>query len=285
MSMVKPRQRQSLKQLYARRDLFDNLIELVQAYAPVARHGHLVKTASASSSPAAVAPAVETRALIVSPEPVVCEGFRSLTASSPLRLVAACSSVAQALEHLEAARPDVAIVHLNSPGALDEIPPLRKRAPDCALALWVDKVSTDMVSRAVKMGARGILPTILPSGQVLEALLAIAQGEMRINLPAKVCSPREQQVHLSAGQKRLVSLIGQGLKNKEIATLTGSTEGTVKTSLNRLFKVLGAKDRFDVALYALQTQPAGDLLAGAPVFRGITEEPSAGVTAPGPTAL
>ncbi len=44
----------------------------------------------------------------------------------------------------------------------------------------------------------------------------------------------------------------QGLKNKEIAAALGLTEGTVKVYLCKLFQKVGAKDRFELALFGLR---------------------------------
>jgi len=59
-------------------------------------------------------------------------------------------------------------------------------------------------------------------------------------------------VHLSRRQSQLVGLLVQGLKNKEIATSLGISEGTVKAYLTTLFEKVGAKDRFELALYGLK---------------------------------
>ncbi len=51
-------------------------------------------------------------------------------------------------------------------------------------------------------------------------------------------------VKVSRRESELINLVSQGLKNKEIATVMGVTEGTVKVYLSRLFGKIGARDRF-----------------------------------------
>ena len=48
---------------------------------------------------------------------------------------------------------------------------------------------------------------------------------------------------LTRREGQLVSLLSQGLKNKEIATALTISEGTVKVYLSRLFQKLGVKDQ------------------------------------------
>ena len=62
---------------------------------------------------------------------------------------------------------------------------------------------------------------------------------------------------LTRREGQLVSLLSQGLKNKEIATALTISEGTVKVYLSRLFQKLGVKDRFELALYGLKNLTPG----------------------------
>ncbi len=61
-----------------------------------------------------------------------------------------------------------------------------------------------------------------------------------------------------------MSLLSQGLKNKEIAATLFISEGTVKVYLSRLFQKLGVKDRFELALFGLKNMPAGEALIEMP---------------------
>jgi DNA-binding CsgD family transcriptional regulator len=57
---------------------------------------------------------------------------------------------------------------------------------------------------------------------------------------------------LSKRQSELVGLLTQGLKNKEIASALGISEGTVKAYLTTLYEKVGARDRFELALFGLK---------------------------------
>jgi DNA-binding CsgD family transcriptional regulator len=64
-------------------------------------------------------------------------------------------------------------------------------------------------------------------------------------------------VELTNRESQLVSLLAQGLKNKEIAACLGITEGTVRIYLSRLFAKIGARDRFEVAVFGLKNAYCG----------------------------
>jgi hypothetical protein len=76
-------------------------------------------------------------------------------------------------------------------------------------------------------------------------------------------------------------LVTQGLKNKEIASVMGITEGTVKVYLSRLFGKIGARDRFELALIGLRNAPSGMDFGSAPVrtLTGLAAEAEDPVTA------
>jgi DNA-binding CsgD family transcriptional regulator len=75
---------------------------------------------------------------------------------------------------------------------------------------------------------------------------------------------------LTRREGQLVVFLTQGLKNKEIATALGISEGTVKVYLSHLFQKLDVKDRFELAVYGLKNLAAG---AGAHEADGLVRNP------------
>jgi DNA-binding CsgD family transcriptional regulator len=66
-----------------------------------------------------------------------------------------------------------------------------------------------------------------------------------------------ETVVLTPRETQLVTLVAQGLRNKEIAGTLGLTEGTVKVYLTRIFRKLDLDDRLELALYGLKNFFAG----------------------------
>jgi DNA-binding NarL/FixJ family response regulator len=66
-------------------------------------------------------------------------------------------------------------------------------------------------------------------------------------------------LHLSPGQARVVRLILQGRKDKQIAQRLGLSVATVRTYLGRIFTRLGAADRVELVLlvWAVSRELAG----------------------------
>ena len=113
----------------------------------------------------------------------------------------------------------------------------------------------------MSLGVRGILRKTLPVETLLRCLNRVIEGELWFEkaLTDSIMSARRYSLTRREGQ--LVSLLSQGLKNKEIAIALTISEGTVKVYLSRLFQKLGVKDRFELALYGLKNlNPGGGSL-------------------------
>jgi two-component system nitrate/nitrite response regulator NarP len=86
---------------------------------------------------------------------------------------------------------------------------------------------------------------------------------------------------LSKRQSELVGLLTQGLKNKEIGAALGISEGTVKAYLTTLYEKVGARDRFELALFGLKNMGGREnASAGGPIRslvarRGVVRRPEA----------
>ena len=56
---------------------------------------------------------------------------------------------------------------------------------------------------------------------------------------------------LTAKELRIVALIVQGYKNKEIATQLGTTEQVIKNYLRNVYDKIGVSDRLELALFTI----------------------------------
>jgi DNA-binding NarL/FixJ family response regulator len=90
-----------------------------------------------------------------------------------------------------------------------------------------------------------------------ECVQVSGQGELWMEKSLTMSLLNSRPVSLSKRQSELVGLLVQGLKNKEIATSLGISEGTVKAYLTTLYEKVGARDRFELALFGLKN--LGDL--------------------------
>ena len=112
------------------------------------------------------------------------------------------------------------------------------------------------------LGVRGILRKTLPTDLQVKCLQKVQAGELWFEKALTDSFLCARRVALTQREGQLVSLLSQGLKNKEIATTLMISEGTVKVYLSRLFQKVGVKDRFELALFGLKNLTTGQLPVG-----------------------
>lgn len=90
-------------------------------------------------------------------------------------------------------------------------------------------------------------PFIRDSGEVVPAILAAVEGRPFVSArPAPVATAT-----LTARETEVLTLVGQGASNKDIARTLGVQASTVERHVTNLYRKLGAKGRADAALHAV----------------------------------
>jgi DNA-binding NarL/FixJ family response regulator len=183
-------------------------------------------------------------------------GFRALIAEPAGLVVFHCADIQDLPSCIEANRPDLALIDVA--GATSELlSELKPLAPDTGLILWVDKASPEFVHQAIGFGVLGVLRKDATTDLYAQCLDRVTDNKLWLenDMTRKMLSMRT--VRLSPRERQLVSLLTQGLRNKEIAWRMNITEGTTKVYLSRLFEKTGANDRFELAMFVLQNLETG----------------------------
>jgi DNA-binding NarL/FixJ family response regulator len=190
------------------------------------------------------------RVVVFTDQPVLAEGFRRVLAPGGLfELGGVLSEPAELAEKLPALGAAVALLDEHAITGREVL--AQAACANCHLVLWVEEVTIETVRHAFEVGMRGVISGRTAPDVFLAALARIARGELFF--PELHCTPGELAgTSLGPREKELVTLIAQGLKNKEVATAMNLSEGTVKVYLSRLYRRLGVADRFELALFGLQ---------------------------------
>ena len=194
-----------------------------------------------------------TKLAVYSVQPVLVAGLQAvLEPLDSLMLSGAFPTMDQLMEHAQIERPDLVLIELSEDITLEVLSALRSATANAPVILWVDAISTEFAAQAIGLGIRGILRKNLPVELQRKCLLTVAAGELWVEKPLMdrlLCTKR---VVLTTRERQLVGLLVQGMKNKEIGFSLGITEGTVKVYLSRLYQKVNVKDRFELALFAMQ---------------------------------
>ena len=83
--------------------------------------------------------------------------------------------------------------------------------------------------------------------------------------------PRQR---LTAREAEVATPVWQGLTNRDIAALIGTTEQVVKNYLRKVYDKLGVADRLELALYCLNNRVVLDVKQAAPAQTAQGSEPA-----------
>ena len=191
--------------------------------------------------------------LLCTDEPILAEGLiRILSGAEDLKLVSWCASLENLRGEIEAHKPELLLVDLTSDVNFSVLSSLHQIAREARIVLWVHAISTELALQAMSLGIRGILRKTLPVETLIRCLTRVNEGELWFEKALTDSIMTARRYSLTRREGQLVTLLSQGMKNKEIATALNISEGTVKVYLSRLFQKLGVKDRFELALYGLK---------------------------------
>jgi DNA-binding NarL/FixJ family response regulator len=166
----------------------------------------------------------------------------------------------------EAARlePDVILMDLLMPvmDGVTAIGAIKQAHPNIEIVAVTSFIEEDKVTSALEAGATGYLLKDAEADAVAGAVRAAHAGEVHLD-PAvarllaqrmrerKAAEPIEP---LTEREKEVLSLVGQGASNKEIATALFITERTARTHVSNILGKLGLQSRTQAALYAVENK-------------------------------
>lgn len=200
------------------------------------------------------------RLLIADDHELVRDALRShFEREAPGTIVRGVGTVSEALKALDDGVPfDILLLDLRMPGmnGLNGLVRLRERYPSLKIALMSGEAKNEDVRLALAHGAVGFLPKTLPGTLLLQALQRMLAGE--IFMPENMA---ETAIHSDANtlngtftrrEREVLDFLLKGQSNKEIARALDLEEVTVKLHIRGLCRKLGAKNRTQAAMRAVE---------------------------------
>lgn len=208
------------------------------------------------------------RVLIVEDHAVVRAGLRMLIESRPiLTVIGEAESRAGAIAIATEQRPEIILLDLDlgTESGLAFLPELLKQVPEARVIVLTGVRDTEAHHRAIHLGAMGLVLKEQAAGVLLKAIEKVHAGEtwldrtMTANVLAELARVRDGRetdpeaakiATLTEREREVVELVGEGLKNKEIARRLAISETTVRHHLTSIFSKLEVSDRLELMIYA-----------------------------------
>jgi DNA-binding NarL/FixJ family response regulator len=169
---------------------------------------------------------------------------------------------------------DLVLLDLRMPGmdGFEGIKVMKRAVPNARIVVISGFESRRNAEQSLEAGASGFIPKSAAINVTLNALKLIMLGEIYLpptlmygttggqedesdaehpTAPAPRTFDPTLLAPLTQRQYDVLALLGQGKSNKDIADTLGISEGTVKVHVGAILKVLGASNRTQAALMAI----------------------------------
>ena len=140
----------------------------------------------------------------------------------------------------------------------------------------------ESAQRYMANGAKGVVYRNVTSPALVDCVRKVARGETWVQDIAVPSELTENDMvglrvrdRLTAKELRIVALIVQGYKNKEIASQLGTTEQVIKNYLRNVYDKIGVSDRLELALFTIHHRILNE--AAAATAANTQPQPGAGV--------
>ena len=191
-------------------------------------------------------------------QPVTIAGFEiSLSHCSDLVFMAAADSLQSAMDLVIRRSPALIVLDkgYGTEAVLDFIKRLKETRSGTVPVVWGTSITEAEALRLLQNGARGIIRKSAPVDTLIACLHAASMGITWMEDAVFRESGRAESYprsELTARETQVMSLVEQGLKNKEIGHELGIRPGTVKIHLKHIFEKTGVRGRYGLALSGLK---------------------------------
>jgi DNA-binding NarL/FixJ family response regulator len=195
---------------------------------------------------------------------IVRRGVKDLLeAQADITVVGEAGTAAAALARIPALRPAVAVLDVRLPdgNGVTVCRDIRSKMPQVACLMLTSFGDDEALFDAIMAGAAGYVLKQIRGTDLVGAVRTRASGQSLLDPEAasRVMKRMRDQVTqsdplagLTAQERRILELIGEGLTNRQIGERLFLAEKTVKNYVSALFAKLGMERRTQAAAYAVR---------------------------------
>jgi NarL family two-component system response regulator YdfI len=199
------------------------------------------------------------RILIVDDHLIIREGLRLILETDPeFELVGEACDGIQAVRMAAEFLPEVILMDLRMPGmdGLEAIEHIRAAQPQIAIVILTTYNEDELMRRGLRAGARGYLLKDTDRQTLFNTIYAAARGETLLKpeiitrLLAQTDSSGKDTldgpgipIELTVREMQILEAAASGKRSKEIASALGISERTVKAHLASIYSKLGVDSR------------------------------------------
>jgi DNA-binding NarL/FixJ family response regulator len=210
------------------------------------------------------------RLLVVDDQAAVRDALAVMLDLDPdIAVVGTAANGEEAVTAVEEHDPQVVLMDLHMPvmGGVEATRRIQAARPGLPVVVLTTFEDDESILAALRAGARGYLTKDADRAKIVQAVRGAHAGQAVLDpnvqsrlltLATRTPTPEpDTAVPLTAREREILDLIGQGLRNNEIARRLYITEATVKTHINNLFTKADLHSRAEAVRLALTLAGSG----------------------------
>lgn len=211
----------------------------------------------------------QTKVLLITPFQIIQKCLQVLIEeNSDMSVLRSIRNINEISNKKDLDNIDLAIIYLTDGDVetVESISTLLQFSPEFRIIIVCNKEDITNQTRAIQLGAVGIVQKQQNARLLIEAIRQTSQGATWISqiLLSKILKEKDQKKNgnkswdgltahnMTVREKEVVTLIGKGLKNKDIAESLKISEATVRHHLSSIYGKAGVEDRLNLVIYAYQ---------------------------------
>ena len=199
---------------------------------------------------------------VLEDQEIVRRGVRLLLQAEPdIEVIGEAGTASSALAQIPVLRPDVAVLDVRLPDGdgVSVCREVRSRAPEVACLMLTAFSDDEALLDSIMAGAAGDVLKQIRGCDLVGAVRTAASGQSLVDPRAASramarlrdeANGRDWLGRLTARERKVLELIGDGLTNRQIGERMSVSEKTVKNYVSTLFVKLGMEQRTQAAAYA-----------------------------------
>ena len=203
------------------------------------------------------------RIVLIDDDQLVCMSLKMiLEADSDITVAAVGNDGAEALPLYKQHNPDVLLMDIRMKGmnGTDALAELVKEYPDAKVLFLTTFVDDEYIVKALELGAKGYIvkqnyENIVPALKAVHSGQNVYGTEVMEKIPDLMKNGDSfdySACDISEKEYEIITLVADGLSNKEIATNLYLSEGTVRNYLSSILEKLELRDRTQLAVFYYQ---------------------------------
>lgn len=203
------------------------------------------------------------KVVLIDDDQLVCMSLKIILEANPdIEIAAIGHDGSEALELYRTHTPDVLLmdVRMQKMNGTDALEQVLKEFPDAKVLFLTTFVDDEYIVKALELGAKGYIikqnfEHIVPALNAVVSGQNVYGNEIISKIPELMKTPSTfdyTTYDISEKEYEIITLVAEGLSNKEIAEKLYLSEGTIRNYLSIILEKLDLRDRTQLAIFYYQ---------------------------------